>query len=78
MEKKDSKQEEDIEEEDRPSLNNDAQSICGKSVISSNVLSHINNPKSISAIKFDNISMYSRSEYSININDIDLRVNKKT
>jgi len=76
MTKPEFKNEDEMEDDIRESKENlESISNSGKSVISSNILSYIRQPKSISNIKSDNCSVYTKSDNSVNIlNENDLRV----
>jgi len=60
----------EIEDEVKEMAKFDDQSIFKKSIISSHVLSHINNPKSFNDMKHEISSFYNKSEFSVTGEDI--------
>ena len=77
LEHHDSNKEEEIDEFKDYKNESDNESICQKSVISSNILSHIKKTKSYLNQKYENVSTYSRSDTSMIINnDLDFQVKK--
>ena len=77
LEHHDSNKEEEIDEFKDYKNESDNESICQKSVISSNILSRIKKTKSYLNQKYENVSTYSRSDTSMIINnDLDFQVKK--